>query len=101
MALKLRFIFTEEELKRVKFEDDGSITINVHGLSKKGMQRVLQNISALVLPGQNMIIKVIHGFNHGTTLKDCIEKGEAINRKYTWSRAYESNPGVSVIEIAA
>ncbi len=93
----MRLIFPVSDIERVSFENEDVVTVNVHGLSRKMMTRLLKNISCMNM--QAFTLRVIHGFNHGTALK------ETVRREGLFSRAYKivgdkTNPGVTMIVFA-
>lgn len=99
---RLQIILSKEELRRITFSDLLSDTIYVcidlHGLTHRQAKRLVKNL--ICISSEKLIINVIHGYNHGTVLKEMILNttfsGKVINRYCpTW------NPGQTFLTIAA
>ncbi len=70
---KLRMILTEEEIGRIQMNiknNETELTVDLHKLSVKQAQRLLKNIIAIDRGRVEM--HIIHGYNHGTALKEMI-----------------------------
>lgn len=94
MEERMRIIFPELDLQRIKFIKEDYLMVNVHGLSINKMVRLLKNISCLNRNGFTM--RIIHGFNHGTKLKDAIRKEKLFTRNYLVIPD-RVNPGITVL----
>ncbi len=73
MGNKMEMIFTKEELGRITEGMKGNadvITVDLHGLSTKAARRLLLNL--IVLDSDEKDICVIHGYIHGTSIKEMI-----------------------------
>lgn len=73
MKEKMEMIFTREEMKRVingLQQNADMITVDLHGLKVKEAERFLKNLMAINREGRD--ICVIHGYNHGTAIKEMI-----------------------------
>lgn len=73
---RLSIIMTKDELKRLTFnQEKGEVEIvaDVHGMKCVYAKRFLNNI--LNLSNQKIKLTVIHGYNHGTAIKDMINNG--------------------------
>lgn len=99
---RLRMILTKEEISRVRVSqsDDAQIRIivDVHGMKCFYARRFISNIINAVRTAFQLI--VIHGFNHGTAIKDMLADNFCnyhIAAQYVDSR----NPGVTHMHIAA
>ena len=95
--IMINTIFTTEERKRLQKITSDSITVDVHGLSRNGCRHILRNISA-VYRGK-VRITVIHGYNHGTVLKDAMSDESLLKNRF---RTFPSkkNQGVTVLDVA-
>lgn len=74
MAYKrLKMIFTTAELDRLTFNEsigELRITADVHGMKCRGARRFINNIINTVRIA--FILIVIHGYNHGTAIRDML-----------------------------
>ena len=73
MREKMEMIFTKDEINRIVEglqENADMITVDLHGLKVKDARRFLQNLMAIGQGRQD--ICVIHGYNHGTAIKEMI-----------------------------
>lgn len=96
MEERMRLVLPSYDIERCEFCGN-SITVNVHGLSLNSMIRLLKNISCLYM-GQ-FTMRIIHGFNHGTTLKDAVRTEGLFTRSYKIVPD-QTNPGVTMIVFA-
>lgn len=99
---KLQFVVYGEDLNRVQVIQgrDGEmvIRINTHEMKCKAANRVLNNIiSMFKCP---FTLDVIHGYNHGTVIKDMIQDN-IINQRIIAKKVLEYNPGETLIKVAA
>ncbi len=82
MSERIMFLFSRDEIKRIRDElqEDGShlITVDMHGLKVKEAKRFLKNLIAINKEGYEMC--VIHGFNHGTAIKEMVNKDSLSER---------------------
>lgn len=69
MAKKLALIFTTEQMERLEFANE-TIYIDLHGLGCKAAYWFLKCIIGMCMAPTHLI--VIHGYNHGTALKEMI-----------------------------
>lgn len=96
----LRLVLTEEELTRVSIEslDDGLLCINVdvHHLNQFQAKRLVSNITNI--PRESCYVNVIHGFNHGVTLKKKITSMK-LSCKVTHRESPDWNPGQTYLKI--
>ena len=102
METKMQFIFTKEEIERIKekIKENGhrTVVVDLHGLSVKKAHRMLLNLIALDRNGYDIL--AIHGYNHGTAIKNMITadlSSPRIQKKKT--PAY--NPGQTIISVNA
>ncbi len=76
MSEKMLIIFSRDELSRIKdfIRKDNShvIVVDLHGLTVKSAKRLLNNI--IVLNNDRLDICAVHGFHHGTAIKEMIER---------------------------
>ena len=100
LAARINLLFPEDDLSRLTIyeEDSISIRIDVHGLSRLEARRLITNVANV---GCNMAytLVIIHGFNHGTAIKDMLANDFALPRVRS-NRPDPVNPGVTLLSIA-
>ena len=76
MSEKMLILFTRDELSRisdfVRKDNTHVIVVDLHGLTVKSAKRLLKN--SIVLDKEYLDICVVHGYNHGTAIKEMIER---------------------------
>ncbi len=87
-----RLTFTEDENGNIK------VTADLHGLSKKNAIRMISNI--LVLCSFKFELEVVHGYNHGTAIKEYIFN-QMHNDRVIHKQSPFYNPGITDLMIAA
>ena len=73
-------IFTREDVIRIKEHISNNkemISVDLHGLTVAKAKRLLSNIIALDKDGKDILI--IHGYNHGTAIKDMVNDEKLLN----------------------
>ena len=94
--MKLNMILTQEEINRIQEYPNG-MRIDLHGKTRKEAKRLLNNIINATLHPFTM--DVIHGYNHGTALKDMIFE-EDINPRIISKDVPVYNIGETILLIA-
>ena len=97
IQFRLSLIFTKEDMKRITIKEkngETKIMADVHGMSVKNAKRFINNIINVVRTAVEII--VIHGFNHGTAIKDMIASGIDNSRVSVISPDYK-NQGITHI----
>ncbi|SDJ31500.1 hypothetical protein SAMN04487760_10537 [Lachnospiraceae bacterium G41] len=79
--------------------DGKNVTVNVHGMDREEMERLIKFIASL-LRGIEFSLVIIHGYNHGTVLKEAIRKDEFVSRPHTVV-TNKFNLGITTYEFAA
>ncbi|ADL36033.1 hypothetical protein bpr_II094 (plasmid) [Butyrivibrio proteoclasticus B316] len=101
MSERMMFLFSKGELKRIVLSEEGGaklITVDMHGLSVKEATRLLKNLIAVDREGYD--ICVIHGFTHGTKIKEALWNEKLSERIYKkTSPGY--NPGRTYLKLNA
>lgn len=101
-AVRLRMIFTSEELRRIRIMDFGNgrlrIIADVHGMKCWEARRFINNIINVIRAGFQLVI--IHGYNHGTAIKDMLAQN-FYNDHITERHPDPHNKGVTYLSIAA
>lgn len=97
MAGKLKLILLDEDMLRFSGKD-GVYFLDVHGLPVHEARMLIKNVGALMSSKDNLT--VIHGYNHGTAIKEMLAKDGLFRRTYTLTEnAY--NKGRTSIQFAA
>ncbi len=98
---KMGFIMTKDELERIKVSEEESgdmkVQVDLHELHKKEAKRFIGNILGLV--NGPFRLKVIHGYNNGTVLKEYVNdelQNKRIQNRYV--PAY--NQGITILNVA-
>ncbi len=74
IRFKLSLILTQENMNRLDFRDkEGEIIVDVHGMKCYEAKRFINNI--INTSRSKVKITVIHGYNHGTAIRDMIRNG--------------------------
>ena len=102
MLKNMTLIFTCEELSRISFHKTNAgvvdMNLDLHGLNCYQAKKVLKNVINVVRDEFNL--NVIHGYNHGTVLKEMVSKTDFCSRVI--KRSCPSwNPGMTILTIAA
>ena len=101
-------IFTKEEIDRIRpLTRDGEIrclSIDVHGMPAGKAVRFVRNVITLNTyrndyEGKDFVLAVIHGFNHGTAIKDTLQTRKLTHRPIRVKPA-GNNPGMTYLEIS-
>lgn len=101
IADRLRLVLSKGELDRIQVrsqENDIRIIADVHGMKCYEAKRFINNIINLVRMSFKLI--VIHGYNHGTAIKDMLSQSFRNNHV---SEQYPDpcNQGITCMLIAA
>ena len=97
MKERLGMVLSIEELERISILE-GVLFVDVHGLTRNEMVRFLKNVS--LIPREPFSMTIIHGFNHGTKLKETVRYEDIISRPHTIVTD-KFNPGVTTYVFAA
>lgn len=74
IRFKLSLILTQNEMRRLQFRDkEGEIIADVHGMKCYEAKRFINNI--INIAHTRIKVTVVHGYNHGTAIKDMIRNG--------------------------
>jgi hypothetical protein len=98
MPEKFKMIFTPEEISRIRPVDgDNKMIIDLHQLTAAKAMKLLNNLIAL--NRDDCEIDVIHGYNHGTSIKDTIWNCMQ-NPRILEKQGVAHNPGMTILKIA-
>ncbi len=97
---RINRLYSNEILEKMEFCTRNGVFVlqlDLHGLKKYEAKRLINSLIALC--NGRFILELIHGYTHGTVLKEMIA-AEITNTRITekWSFAY--NPGRTLLEIA-
>ncbi len=101
MDTKLSILFTKEEINRIKERIMGGtkdITVDLHGLTVREARRMIGNLVAL--NRDECSFKLVHGYNHGTAIKQMIWN-DFKNNRIVSMETEKRNPGKTVIRCRA
>ena len=97
---RLAFIFSVEELRRINVSVNKKrmmVVVDVHGLKTYEAKRFINNIINVIKTEFTLI--VIHGYNHGTAIKDMLN-GCFSNNHVKEKFGDSSNPGITYLLVA-
>lgn len=101
MMDRMTFIMYGDDLCRVRIyqENDGVniVEIDLHGLNKKHAAKIISNVILMYRFSFRLIL--IHGYNHGTALKEYIWN-DFNNSRIKDKRCPMNNPGITYLTIA-
>lgn len=100
MMDRMTFVMYGEDLCRVEITENAKgekiISVDLHGLNKKNASKILRNIIAMYqFP---FCLVLIHGYNHGTVLKELIWN-ELNNERISSKMTPDYNPGITYLSI--
>ncbi len=73
------------------------LVFDVHGYSVKKAKREINNIIALNRSGCQL--RIVHGYNHGTAIKDMLNSEEFNNKKVLRKVGHINNAGITDLQI--
>ena len=97
MEKKLMMVMTKDEMGRIKF-NGRLITVDLHGLTSRMAERLIKNIMALDREGYD--ICAIHGYSHGTAIKEMIS-GRLQGSRLKGKDPVKRNPGRTILRMQA
>ena len=100
---KIGFLYKSEDVNRViwKSSDDSNIvvTVDLHKMSRDEAKRFIKNIISIFYMC-SFTFEIVHGYNHGTAIKEMI-RSEEINPRIRKISSPAYNPGLSILEVAS
>jgi len=91
---RFMMVLCKDDMDRIKFSGENELTVDLHGLGAKASIILLNNI--INLNRASCDIKVIHGFNHGTALKDVVNS-RFFNPRIKGRAVVANNPGMTIL----
>ena len=99
MEKAIRTIFTQNEIDRITSKirnGEPTVTVDVHGMTVKDARRMLLNLLAMDREGYDL--RVIHGYNRGTAIKDMI-RDDLPNPRVVGKIEPPHNPGETLLVV--
>ncbi len=98
---RMTFILNGDDLHRVHVQRDNEgniiLVIDVHEMKVAEAKKILNHI--IIMYRFPFKLRVVHGYNHGTAIKDMI--AEQLDNKRIISKEVEVyNPGITTIQLA-
>ena len=91
-------LFTKEDINRIEIkEDNGIVTVDLHGLSVTNAKRLINNL--IVMNRDPFELDLIHGYNRGTALKQMIHEDLNSNR-IVKKEVLAHNLGLTKVQLA-
>lgn len=88
ICTRLKMVLTQSELDRISIFEyvsgDTCITADVHGMKCHEVKRFINNIINIVRIAFRLVI--IHGYNHGTAIKDMLAQN--FNNNHIYMRSF-------------
>ncbi len=98
---RMTFILNGDDLRRVNIQKDNKgniiVVIDVHGMRVAEAKKVLNSI--IIMYRFPFKLRVIHGYNHGTAIRDMIAD-ELDNQRIVSKKVMYYNPGITSIRLA-
>ena len=100
--VRLSTVFTEVDMQRIwimyfEGDDKAEIQVDLHGLSRKAAERLVNNLIAL-FPQSHFSLVLIHGYTRGHALKDLFNEQFA-HPRVVHATPHMDNPGRTILEI--
>ena len=100
VAYRISFVLFGEDADRVKIEydeyDELVLIVDVHGYTVKEAKKVIDGVFKVI--NVSFTFRLIHGYNHGTKLKEYIHN-EFINNRVVEKYCYPNNPGETFLTV--
>ncbi len=96
MEERLEMILKKDQMERIQFGTQ-TVTVDLHGMRRAECCWLIKTLIASILVSFQM--NLIHGYNHGTRLKEMIVE-KNLSSRITEMHSDPWNPGVTHISIA-
>lgn len=97
---RMGLVMTKDEIKRIRVSEtesgDVSVQVDLHELSKSKARRFIGNIFGIIRGPFRL--DVIHGYNHGTVLKEYINN-ELDNKRIKERHVHSRNEGMTILNV--
>ncbi|MCR5734235.1 MAG: Smr/MutS family protein [Lachnospiraceae bacterium] len=97
ISTKLGLILTKDEMNRIKVDGE-NISVDLHAMKVKEAKKLIMNIIAL--NREEFTMEVIHGYNHGTAIKNMVHT-DIDNSRIISKKGLAYNLGQTELTIAA
>lgn len=98
---KMHMLYRSEDAERVEWKSSEGehiiVDVDVHQMTCAEAKKFIRNIISL-LTQYNFTLNVIHGYLHGTAIKEMIYS-ENINNRIEKISSPSNNPGISILMI--
>ncbi len=102
MSERIKMIFSKEDVERIREyileNKEHVIEVDVHGLKARDAKTFLHNLITIDREGYD--ICVVHGYNHGTAIKEIIYN-KFLSDRLVGRITFAHNPGMTILKIAA
>ena len=90
-----------QRIRQIRVNEAGSldIVLDVHGMTVHAARQLIMNI-VNIMQNTPMDLGIIHGYNHGTAIKDMLA-AENFNGRLSERSCPKRNPGLTNLRIAA
>jgi hypothetical protein len=100
MSEMLKIFLSEEQMKRFRFvvtkNGAKAVVVDLHGLKAKEARTFIKN--AVAANREGLLMYIVHGFNHGTAIKDIVNS-EKISERIIERHLQEHNPGCTILSV--
>lgn len=96
--MMMKMILKKDDIARVGINGENSFSVDLHGLGTKDSMVLVNNL--INLNRNACKITIIHGFNHGTALKEMIN-GRFENKRIANRNSVANNPGITILDCVA
>lgn len=96
MKERLELLLKNDQLSRIEFGTD-EMTVDLHKMGRAECCWLIRTIIASTMPAFRL--NLIHGYNHGVTLKQAIQT-EKLSQRVTDMYSDPWNPGLTHITVA-
>ena len=102
VMVRFGLVFTDIDLRRIYIVcsdtgDMAEIQVDLHGLSRKASERLVNNVIALV-PQTHFSLVLIHGYTRGHALKDLFNE-QFVHPRVAHTTLHKDNPGRTMLVI--
>ena len=98
VMMRFKMVLKKDDVARIEKTGEKELTVDLHGLGTKDSLVLLNNIINLNRDSCNLC--VIHGFNHGTALREMINE-RFRNPRIKDRTILKDNPGMTILSCEA
>lgn len=93
----MKMVLKNDEIKRIHPTGTG-LSVDLHKLSVRDARRLVRNIIAI--SRDSMDLEVIHGYHHGTAIKEMLHT-EKLSNRISGMEGVKGNLGRTILHVAA